>query len=159
MAERPSAVLFVCNFNTVRSPMAAAIARRLYGREIHFGSAGIRRGEPDPFAAAVLAEIGLDLAGHQPQLLDEIDDMNYDLVVSLAAEAHHGALELTRHYPVEVEYWPTPDPTAAIGSRERIMEAYRELREGLSRRIAGRLGPASASDAGHSSAVPDVEKK
>ena len=63
------------------------------------------------------------------------------MIVTLAPEAHHAALEWTRALAVEVEYWPMPDPTNAIGTREQIMAAYRDLRARLEARIAGRLPP------------------
>src|SRR5690606_14945265 len=111
------------------------------GRRLYAASAGIRRGEPDPFAIAVMDEIGLDLSRRRPLLLEELDDLSFDLVITLAPEAHHRALELTRHNAFDVEYCPTADPTAATGSREQMLDAYRALREDLIRRIQARLGP------------------
>ena len=85
-------------------------------------SAGVRKGELDPFAVAVMEEIGLDIARHQPMTFEELEDwegLNFDLIITLSPEAHHKALELTRTLAAEVEYWPTPDPTAIEGSREQ----------------------------------------
>jgi Protein-tyrosine-phosphatase len=138
--ERPGAVLFACSLNSVRSPMAAAIARHLFPKQIYVASAGVRRGPADPFAVAVMAEIGIDIREHRPHTFEDLEDMNFDLVVTLAPEAHHRALELTRYYAVEVEYWPTVDPTATAGSREQILAAYRNVRDGLMKRIKARLG-------------------
>lgn len=138
--KRPEAVLFACSFNAVRSPMAAAIARHLYGKRIFIESAGARRGELDPFAVAVMAEIGLDISRHRPQTFEDLEDTNFDLIVSLAPEAHHRALEYTRYNSVEAEYWPTVDPTLASGSRERILDEYRAVRDQLTERIRKRLG-------------------
>jgi protein-tyrosine-phosphatase len=138
--RRPEAVLFACSFNAVRSPMAAAIARNLFGKTIFIDSAGARRGELDPFAVAVMAEIGIDISRHRPQTFDDLEDTNFDLIVSLAPEAHHLALEYTRYNSVTAEYWPTPDPTLAGGAREAILEEYRAVRDQLSARIVKRLG-------------------
>ncbi len=102
-------------------------------------SAGVRHGERDPFVDAVLEEIGLSLGRRQPQSLDELEDDFFDLVVTLAPEAHHAALELTRSNAIDVEYWPMPDPTVATGTREQILDAYREVRDRLSRLIEERL--------------------
>jgi protein-tyrosine-phosphatase len=96
-------------------------------------------GEPDGFAAAAMAEIGLDIARHVPERLDDLEDMGFDLIVTLTPEAHHRALELTRHHPLEVEYWPTEDPTAAMGSREQRLAAYRLVRDALEERILQRF--------------------
>ncbi|ARN82609.1 low molecular weight phosphatase family protein [Methylocystis bryophila] len=136
---RPRSVLFACTFNAVRSPMAEAIARHYFGRSIHFASAGLKRGEPNGFAAAAMAEIGMDISRHRPRTFDELEDANYDLIVTLSPEAHHRALEFARDLAAEVVYWPTPDPTATHGSREMILDAYRETRERLAQRIKSYL--------------------
>ena len=96
-------------------------------------------GERDPFVDAVLAEDGMTLEDRLPRTLDELEDGYFDLIVTLAPEAHHAALELTRSMAVEVEYWPTPDPTTVAGTREQIMAAYRDVRERLKARIAQRF--------------------
>ena len=108
---RPGAVLFACTMNSVRSPMAAAMFRHLGGRGVYVESAGVRAGEPDPFAAAVMEEIGIDMTQHRPHTLADLNDTSFDLIVTLSPEAHHQALELTRTMAVEVEYWPTLDAT------------------------------------------------
>src|SRR5215467_4720514 len=113
-ASGPQAVLFACGMNSVRSPMAAALLRQMLGGALYVGSAGVRKGELDPFASAVMDEIGIDINSHGPITFEELEDLeglNFDLIVTLSPEAHHRALELTRTLAVEVEYWPTPDPT------------------------------------------------
>lgn len=119
--------------------MAEAIARNIMPQGTYVASAGVRHGERDPFVDAVLEEIGLSLGRRQPQSLDELEDDFFDLIVTLAPEAHHAALELTRSNAVDVEYWPMPDPTVATGTREQILDAYREVRDRLSRLIEERL--------------------
>ena len=138
--KRPQSVLFACTLNTVRSPMAEALARHYFGREIYFASAGVKRGEPDDFAVAAMEEIGIDLKRHKPHSFKDLEDSNFDLIVTLSPEAHHHALEFTRAMAVEVVYWPTPDATAAQGSREQVLDAYRDVRERLAARIKDLLG-------------------
>jgi protein-tyrosine-phosphatase len=127
--------------NAVRSPMAAAILRHLAGNRCYVVSAGVRAGTPDAFAAAAMDEIGIDIAGHKPDTLHELNDTSFDLIVTLSPEAHHQALELTRTMAVDVEYWPTFDATMLIGhaSREQILDAYRQVRDQLFRRIKQRF--------------------
>lgn len=143
----PGAVLFMCGMNSIRSPMAEAIARHSLPKSVYIASAGVRRGERDPFVDAVLGEIGLDLGRHQPHLLDELEDDYFDLIVTLAPEAHHKALELTRSWPIDVEYWPTPDPTVVTGTREQVLDAYRGVRDHISKLINTRLVPRSGRGA------------
>lgn len=142
-AGLPHAVLFACAQNSVRSPMAAAMFRRLFGQMIYARSAGARKGEADPFAVAVMDEIGIDLTKHRPRTFEELEDLdglNFDLIVTLSPEAHHRALELTRALAVDVEYWPTNDPTITEGSREQRLDGYRALRDQLMARIKKRFG-------------------
>ena len=140
--RRPQSVLFACAHNVVRSPMAEALGRYYFGRSVFFGSAGVRPGEPDPFVAAALDEIGISLGKHRPQSfedLEELEGLNFDLIITLAPQAHHKALELTRTLAADVEYWPTPDPSLASGNREQRLDAYRALRESLIDKITQRL--------------------
>ena len=125
-------------------PMAEAIARHYFGKSIYVQSAGVRKGDKDDFMVAALDEIGIDASRHKPRTLEELEEwegLNFDLIVTLSPEAHHAALELTRTLSSEVEYWPTPDPTIVQGSREQRLDAYRNVRDGLSYRI--RLKPKS----------------
>jgi protein-tyrosine-phosphatase len=136
----PRSVLFLCSLNAIRSPMAAALLKHLRGTRVHVRSAGIRDGASvDGFVVAVMGELGIDLKDHKPQILADLDDTNFDLVVTLSPEAHHQALELTRHQAIAVEYWPIGDPTAVDGPREARLDAYREVRDGLLKRIRARF--------------------
>jgi protein-tyrosine-phosphatase len=141
--RRPQSVLFACGFNSVRSPMAAGIFKQLIGPATYVASAGVRKRDLDAFAVAALDEVGIDIARHRPMTFEELEDwegFNFDLIVTLAPEAHHKALELTRTIAADVEYWPTPDPTAIEGTRDQRLAAYREVREQLTERIKTRFG-------------------
>ena len=129
----------MCGMNAVRSPMAEALARQMLAPTVFVASAGVRGGERDPFVDAVLAEEGLSIGERHPRTMDDLDDAYFDLIVTLAPEAHHAALEFTRSMAVEVEYWPMPDPTTATGTREQILAAYRDVRERLKARIGRRF--------------------
>ena len=140
---RPHAVLFACGMNAIRSPMAAGLFRQLYGKTLYVASAGVHKGQLDPFAVAVMEEIGVDIDRHKPttfEELDELEGLNFDLIVTLSPPAHHKALELTRTHAAQVEYWPTADPTVAEGSREQRLEAYRAVRDQLATHIRARFG-------------------
>ena len=142
---KPRAVLFACGQNSVRSPMAAALARQAFGTAFVVASVGVRKGELDGFAIAAMNEIGIDIASHEPMTFEELEDLedglDFDLIVTLAPEAHHKALELTHRILAAVEYWPTPDPTVIEGNREQRLDAYREVRDQLMARIAARFAP------------------
>lgn len=144
MARRPQAVLFACDHNAARSPMAEAIAKRLLGATVYVDSVGVRAGELDPFAVAAMAEIGVDISRHRPKSFDDLEDTSYDLIVTLSPEAQHRAVELTRTMDCQVEYWPTYDPTGEEGGREAVLTGYRAVRDGLQARIRERFGAAAA---------------
>lgn len=136
----PGAVLFMCAMNVIRSPMAEVIARSLVPG-IYFASAGVRPGERDPFVDVIMAERGLTLGNHKPKTLEELEDDYFDLVITLSPEAHHQALELTRSNAVDVIYWPVADPTVVSGTREQMLDAYREVANHLTQRIRERFLP------------------
>ena len=147
-SARAQAVLFACGLNSVRSPMAAGLFRHFFGRT-YVNSAGVRKGELDPFAVAAMEELGLDIAKHKPMTFEELEEwegLNFDLIVTLSPEAHHKALELTRTVAADVEYWPTPDPTPTEGSRDQRMDAYRTVRDQLARRIRQRFAAQQAGN-------------
>ncbi|MBV9261276.1 MAG: arsenate reductase ArsC [Pseudolabrys sp.] len=135
--------------NAVRSPMAAAMLRQMYGKSLYVGSAGVQKGELDPFVVAVMDEIGIDVSRHKPITFEELEDLeglNFDLIVTLSPPAQHKAMELTRTVAADVEYWPTEDPTAAEGSREQRLDAYRAVRDQLMAKIRERFGPAAGGN-------------
>jgi protein-tyrosine-phosphatase len=145
----PQAVLFACGLNSVRSPMAASLLQRMFPHALYVKSAGVKTGELDPFAVAVMAELGQDISRHRPITFEELEDwegLNFDLIITLSPEAHHKALELTRTHAVDVEYWPTHDPTDTAGNREQKLQSYREVCDSLLLRIRKRFSkPGAAS--------------
>jgi protein-tyrosine-phosphatase len=138
--DLPAAVLFACSLNAIRSPMAAALMRHLYGTHVYIESCGVRAGTLDPLAVVVMEEIGIDLSHFQPKSFETLADTSFDLIVTLSPQARHKALELTRAMAVEVEYWKVPDPSACDGSREQRLEAYREARDNILRFIKEHFG-------------------
>jgi protein-tyrosine-phosphatase len=147
-SRAPQAVLFACGMNSVRSPMAASLLQQMFPHALYVRSAGVRKGELDPFAVAAMAELGQDISKHKPMTIEELDDwegLNFDLIITLSPEAHHKALDLTRTLAADVEYWPTPDPTGTQGSREQKLQAYREVCDGLLLRIRKRFSKAAAA--------------
>jgi protein-tyrosine-phosphatase len=145
MADPPGAVLFACNLNRIRSPMAEGLMRRRFGARTYVDSCGLRVGDDDgvdPFTLAVMDEIGVDLSAHRGKTFEDVEAHAFDVVISLSPEAHHRAVELGRGRAVEIEYWPTPDPTLATGGRDAILNAYRAVRASLEDRIADRFGRA-----------------
>jgi protein-tyrosine-phosphatase len=140
----PSSVLFCCTLNAIRSPLAEGLLKRLHGNRVYVDSVGVRAGEIDPFVINVMDEIGIDMTRHRTKSFDTLEDTSFDLIVSLSPEAHHRALELTRTMACDVEFWHTFDPSIVEGSREIRLDAYRDVRDWLDRRIRTRFPRAGA---------------
>jgi len=120
--------------------MAEGLLKHLLGHRVYVDSVGVRAGEVDPFAIVVMEEIGIDVSRHRSKSFDQLEDTSYDLIVSLSPEAQHKAVELTRTMACEVEFWRVLDPSLIEGSRETRLQAYREIRDQLLRRIKERFG-------------------
>ncbi len=139
MSDLPDAVLFACNRNSVRSPMAEGLLKHLLGHRIYVDSAGVRASAIDPFVIEVMDEIGIHMSNHRGKSFENLEDTSYDIIVSLSPEAQHQAVELTRTMACEVEFWNTLDPTIIEGNRETRLEAYRQVRDTLKKRIEARF--------------------
>jgi protein-tyrosine-phosphatase len=147
-ARSPQAVLFACGQNSIRSVMAASLLQQMFPHALYVKSAGVKKGEVDPFVTAVMAELGQDVSKHKPTTFEELDDwegLNFDLIITLSPEAHHKALDLTRTDAAEVEYWPTQDPSGVEGNREQKLAAYREVLDSLLLRIRKRFSKGGAA--------------
>ena len=142
--ELPDAVLFACGQNCIRSPMAEGLMRHFYGKRIHVDSCGVHAGEGDSFVEVVMDELGIEMARFDSKTFDDLEDTNFDLVISMSPEAHHKAMELTRTMSIDVEYWATHDPSLATGSRERILDSYRSVRDATVLRLKKRFGSLAA---------------
>ena len=140
MGDFPESVLFACSQNAIRSPMAEGLLKHFLGHRVYVDSVGVRAGEVDPFAVVVMEEIGIDVSRHRSKSFDQLEDTSYDLIVSLSPEAQHRAVELTRTMACDVEFWRVLDPSLIEGSRETRLQAYREIRDQLLRRIQERFG-------------------
>lgn len=145
MSARPIAsVLFACTSNVIRSRLAAELARWRTRGKVHIDSCGVAPGEPDGFVVAVLDEIGLEAPEDAPKSFGDLEDTNFDLIITLSPEAHEAAKEFAEHYAVDVEYWPTVDPSFVEGGREQRLEAYRRTRDEILQQISARLSGPSA---------------
>lgn len=128
--------------------MAQSLLQQMFPKSLYVRSAGVKKAEVDPFAVAVMAELGQDVSSHRSMTFEDLEDwegLNFDLIITLSPEAHHKALELTRTMAAEVEYWPTLDPTTIEGSREQRLQAYREVCDGLLLRIRKRFARGGAA--------------
>ncbi|MFP1644176.1 arsenate-mycothiol transferase ArsC [Pontitalea aquivivens] len=147
MGDLPHSVLFCCDHNAIRSPMAEGIMKKFYGQGCYVQSVGVKSDmEIDGFTIAVCKEIGVELSRHRARSFDEMQDWgddlsSFDLVVALSPASQRRALELTRYYHLDVEYWPIMDPTGLAEGREAKLAAYRKTRDQIVGRMVERFGP------------------
>ena len=131
----PQSILFCCDHNAVRSPMAEGIMKKLYGTGTYVQSVGVINDlEIDGFSIAVCDEIGVELSRHRSRSFDEMerwgDDLSsFDLIVALSPASQRRALELTRLFHLKVEYWAILDPTGIGETRETKLVSYRQTRD------------------------------
>jgi len=150
----PQSVLFCCDHNSVRSPMAEGIMKKLYGTQCYIQSVGVKNDmEIDGFSVAVCAEIGVELARHRSRSFDEMEDWgddlsSFDLVLALSPASQRRALDLTQFYHLDVEYWPILDPTGLGDHREARLALYRQARDQIKDHLLARWGPGIDQDAG-----------
>lgn len=145
-APLPSSVLFCCDHNSVRSPMAEGLMKMLHGHAAYVQSAGVKNDlEIDGFAVSVCREMGVELERHRSRSFDEMeqwgDDLSgFDLIVALSPASQRRALDLTRVFHLEVEYWQVLDPTGLGESREDRLGSYRQTRDQIHKRLLERFG-------------------
>ncbi len=150
--ELPQSVLFCCDHNAVRSPMAEGLMKKFYGHRAYIQSAGVKNDlEIDGFSVAVCAELGIELERHRSRSFDEMeewgDDLSgFDLIVALSPASQRRALDLTRFYHLDVEYWPILDPTGLGTGREDRLVSYRQARDQIRNHILERFGPPLEED-------------
>lgn len=139
--EKIESLLFVCNYNSVRSPIAECLAKDIFGDRVFIDSIGIQEEllEINPFAISIMEEAGLNLLNHKPKHFEDLNDTSFDLIICLSAEAEEKMKSLTRGYDIKIELWETDDPSGVKGNRENIMSAFREMRDELKKRIEERL--------------------
>jgi arsenate reductase len=124
-------VLFVCLANSCRSQMAETWARHLFPAGWEVQSAGIITHPIGRRTRAIMAEVGLDMAGQRTKSIDAIDLDAVDLVVTLSEDA-------SRYLPplaARSRHWhrPVPDPMSAEGHPEEVRSAFRQGRDRVRR--------------------------
>jgi len=126
--------------------MAEGLMKKLYGEGTYVQSAGVHNDlEIDGFSISVCAELGVELSRHQSRSFDEMDKLgddlsSFDLIVALSPASHICALELTKIYHIDVEYWSIIDPTHTGKTRETKLEAYRAARDQILGKLIDRWG-------------------
>jgi arsenate reductase (thioredoxin) len=139
---KPERVLFLCTHNSARSQMAEGLLRHLGGGSVEVASAGTEARGVHPMAVRVMAEIGIDLRGHASKTLDRFVGKPWDDVITVCDYAN----ESCPIFPGATRrlHWSFDDPSAATGSEERRLAAFRRVRDEIRARIETWLAPRPA---------------
>ena len=146
--ELPQSVLFCCDHNAVRSPMAEGIMKQLFGTETYVQSAGLKNDlEIDGFAITVCHEIDVELARHQSRSFEEMEQFgdqlsSFDMIIALSPASYARAQELTKLFHLDVLFWDTSDPTSNGETRESKLDAYRKTRDEIIAQLKAQWGSA-----------------
>lgn len=137
--NQPSAVLFACTHNMIRSPMAEGLMKALFPNKVFADSCGIDAGSSDGFVITVMDEIGIDMSAHQPKSFADLDNEYFDLVICFSEESHQEALKITQDKATEVEYWPVFDAGLLSDKRDEQLTAYRQVRDIIAEKLKARF--------------------
>lgn len=139
-SKAPGAILFVCYLNSIRSPMAEGLMKKHFGKETYVQSCGMASGELDDLMVAIMKETSVDMSGHESRTLDELDETSFDVVIAFTESAGEAARAYFADNDVEIEVWPTPDPTAGSLDVRSMMNNYRSVRDYIEGRLLRRFG-------------------
>ena len=135
-------VLFVCTHNSSRSQVAGGLLCDRYGDRYEVCSAGMNPGGVNPFAAAVMEEVGIDISDHTSDSVDAYADTTHDIVVTVCDDA----AENCPYIPAQKEnlHRGFDDPSAVTGPDEEKHAAFRQVRNELAEWIDATFGPGNA---------------
>jgi len=124
-------ILVICTHNTVRSPFCEAIIRKHSKNGIYVTSAGVDADDiKNKHAIDVAKEYyDIDISVHTPQNLDQIEDENFDLVISLSQTATKNIDEMFKGYPLDILHWHVQKPPGMLSglSQTQLKENYRQI--------------------------------
>lgn len=139
MSKLPSSVLFICYLNSIRSPMAEGLMKKLAGDNVFVQSCGLATGDLDEMMVSVMAEVGVDMSGHVATALVDLQDGFYDIVIAFTPDAAKSAEVAFKDTDTVIEMWPLPDPTAGSLDVRAMMNNYRAMRTNIEQRLKRRF--------------------
>lgn len=140
LSPLPSAILFVCHLNSIRSPIAEGMMKKHYGSKVYVQSCGITKGDLDDLMVAIMREQGVDMSAHEAHALHELGDTSFDLVIAFTEDAAEAARQVFEDSDTVIELWPTADPTSGALDVRAMMNNYRSIRSNIDTRLQNRFG-------------------
>ncbi len=145
MTGKIGSVLFVCALNSIRSPMAEGLMKKKIGHDIYVQSCGLEAGGRNELMVAVMREKGIDLSRHNSKTLSDLQDSNFDLVISFDSQTFEAAKAVFADNECEIECWEIPDPTKGSMDVRAMMNNFRAVRDNIEMRIEQILKRAGGS--------------
>lgn len=124
-------ILFICQLNMVRSPMAEGLARK---KGLNAVSCGLDPGEADELMIAVMREVGIDMGDHEPKSLKDFTGQTFDRIVTFSEDSRQTALAVFGE-DAPIELWAVPNPSMGSHDVRAIMDTYRSIRTVIANRI------------------------
>ena len=126
-------IVFVCTYNRIRSPMAAALLTALSPELDKVDSCGVAINDSfaDGFTIAVMAEVGIDLNNHTAKDVADMDLTTADMIVCFSETSYEVLCKMRKTLPTacDILYWPVYDPDLLAESRPRRLAGYRAVRD------------------------------
>lgn len=132
---KPNSILFVCQLNSVRSPMAEGLMRKHYTDIADIRSCGLAEGDLDDFMVTVMKEKGVDMSDHKALSLGELQDESFDVVIAFTYDAYQAAVAVFEDTNSQVELWALPDPGQGSLDVRALLNNYRALRDNIEARL------------------------
>jgi arsenate reductase (thioredoxin) len=126
-------VLFLCTHNSARSQMAEGWLRHLAGDRYEVHSAGVELTDVQPLAIRAMAEVCIDISGHQSKTLDRYLNQAWDYVITACDNANASCPAFSGGR--RRLHWSLPDPSKATGSEGEKLAVYRQVRDAVGGRI------------------------
>ena len=129
-------VLFICQLNSVRSPMAEGLLRKRLGDKINVKSCGLTPDDPNDFMLSIMKEIGVDMSDHEPLGLEDVQDESFDRIIAFTADAKAGAEAVLGENSPEIELWAVPNPGEGSLDVRALLNNYRAIRSNIDARLS-----------------------
>ncbi len=132
----PQSILFVCQLNSVRSPMAEGLMRKAFPHIGDIRSCGLHLGDVNDFMVTVMRETGVDMSEHKPVMLADFQTTKFDHVIAFTKDAYAAVQSVFGEVPdTVIDFWPVVDPGEGSLDVRAMLNNYRAIRDNIDARL------------------------
>ena len=128
-------VLFICQLNSVRSPMAEGLLRKRLRDTATVKSCGLTPDDPNDFMISIMNEVGVDMSAHAPLALADVKDEKFDRIIAFTQAAKEAAEAVFGEGKADIELWAVPNPGEGSLDVRALMNNYRAIRSNIDARL------------------------